>query len=95
MLGDAETSTIKVFIQSTCWKDYCIPLEGILPHCSHESSAAKEAYEREICKVCEPYVVSDSGLVNIEWPYLGAFDCCGKGSCEVKCPFCFKAAISL
>lgn len=51
-----------------------------------------------MCEDHERFVVSDSGLhVNPQWPYLGASpdgivncDCCGKGCCEVKCPFSFK-----
>jgi len=53
-----------------------------------------------MCRTHEHFVVSDSGLnVNPQWPHLGASpdgivncDCCGKGSCEIKCPFCYKDA---
>ena len=42
--------------------------------------------------------MSDSGLnINPQWPQLGASpdgfincDCCGKGVCEIKCPYRFK-----
>lgn len=60
----------------------------------------QEIYEREMCGSHEHFVVTDSGLnVNPQWPHLGASpdglvncDCCGQGSCEIKCPFCYKDA---
>ena len=65
--------------------------------CSHENTAMN-AYEREMCTSHERFIVSDSGLnVNPKGPHLGASpdgfvycDCCGKGACEIKCPFSVK-----
>lgn len=65
--------------------------------CTHEK-ATRETYERMMYGVHEHFVVSGSNLkVNPQWPYLGVSsdgivncDCCGKGCCEIKCPFCCK-----
>ena len=44
------------------------------------------------------FILEDAGLfISMERPYIGASpdaivtcECCGKGTVEVKCPFCFK-----
>ena len=59
---------------------------------------AREVYRNEACCFHERFTVMDSGLnVNTNWPMLGASpdgfvfcDCCGKGVCEIKCPYSFR-----
>lgn len=59
---------------------------------------ACESYQNELSDFHEHLTVSDSGLnINPEWPMLGASpdgivlcDCCGKGVCEIKCPYTFR-----
>ena len=65
--------------------------------CKHESTA-REQYEQTMNASHDRFTVSDSGLnINPKYPHLGATpdgfvncDCCGKGTCEVKCPHCAK-----
>lgn len=59
---------------------------------------AREVYRNEACCFHERFTVTDSGLnVNTNWPMLGASpdgfvfcNCCGKGVCEIKCPYTFR-----
>lgn len=68
--------------------------------CSHEKEAL-EAYSREATQHHTNITISDAGLfVSSERPYIGASpdaivtcDCCGRGTVEVKCPFCYKEAL--
>ena len=64
-------------------------------------SKAREAYEFSIADQHLNLSVADSGLlINQNWPFLGASpdglvfcDCCGKGLCEIKCPYKYKDAM--
>ncbi|XP_035689579.1 uncharacterized protein LOC118424879 [Branchiostoma floridae] len=63
----------------------------------HESTALK-VYEERMIDNHEGFQTYESGLhINNDWPYLGATPdglveckCCGKGVCEMKCPFTAK-----
>lgn len=63
--------------------------------CSHEKLARKY-YVEKTKKSHENFDVADSGFViNPTWPHLGASpdgvvccSCCGKGTLEIKCPYC-------
>ncbi|XP_066288919.1 uncharacterized protein [Branchiostoma lanceolatum] len=60
----------------------------------HEATGRDE-YIEKMMESHEGFVTFDSGFhINNEWPYLGATPdglveckCCGKGVCEIKCPF--------
>ena len=64
-------------------------------------SKAREAYEFSIADQHLNLSVADSGLhINENWPFLGASpdglvfcECCGKGLCEIKCPYKYKDAM--
>ena len=68
--------------------------------CSHEEDA-KKAYHVLISKHHEDFTVFKAGfLADCETPYLGAspdgiinYKCCGMGTLEVKCPYCYKDAL--
>ena len=65
--------------------------------CSHEKEAL-EVYRQLQLSNHTNLKMEDVGLfISTEKPYIGAFpdsivvcDCCGRGTVEVKCPFCFK-----
>ena len=65
--------------------------------CSHEDDA-KKAYNILMSKHHEDFSVSKAGFfIDSEKPYVGASPdgiinckCCGKGTLEVKCPYCYK-----
>jgi len=67
---------------------------------SHEKIAL-EAYIHERTQHHKNLNISDAGLfVSLERPYIGASpdaivscNCCGKGTVEVKCPFCYKEGL--
>lgn len=62
--------------------------------CSNEKKA-RDVYQNVMNAEHENLTLADSGLhVNPVWPFLGASpdsmvdcDCCGRGVCEIKCPF--------
>lgn len=61
---------------------------------THETDA-REKYTEIMSESHEGFIVSDSGLhINPKWPFMGASPdgiskchCCGKGLCEIKCPY--------
>ena len=60
-----------------------------------------EAYIQECTQHPKNLNISDAALfVSLERPYIGASpdaivtcDCCGKGTVEIKCPFCYKEGL--
>lgn len=68
--------------------------------CAHEKEAL-EAYIRMQEDQHTNFATEEAGLfVSTERPHTGASpdsiitcECCGKGTVEVKCPFCFKEGI--
>lgn len=65
--------------------------------CSHEKQAI-ETYESEVSNHHTKFSIEAAGLfISMERPYVGASpdgiiscECCGRGTLEVKCPFCYK-----
>ena len=61
-------------------------------------SKAREAYQFSIADQLLNLSVADSGLhISENWPFLGASpdglvfcECCGRGLCEIKCPYKYK-----
>ena len=68
--------------------------------CTHEQTAV-EVYTMKAKENHQSFVVLESGLfLDQSRPYVGASPdglisctCCGKGTLEVKCPFCFKEGL--
>ena len=68
--------------------------------CSHEEHA-KKAYNNLMLNSHEDFTVSTAGFfIDCETPFLGASPdaivdckCCGRGTLEVKCPYCYKDGI--
>ena len=80
-----------------------LPFPASFPHshfrwgCCHEKDAI-QCYTQQQSTSHTNLVVERAGLfVSLNRPYIEASpdsivtcDCCGKGTLEVKCPFCFK-----
>lgn len=65
--------------------------------CTHEKSAI-DAYTQNTTSRHQNFTVSEVGLfLNETTPFIGAspdglieWTCCGKGTLEIKCPYCFQ-----
>ena len=78
-------------------ESFCFTSKQTAWGCKHEKSARDE-YMKVTREQHTKFAVQDSGLViNPKWPFIGASpdgivscQCCGKGTLELKCPFCHK-----
>lgn len=93
-LADPSQSLIK----SICYPEaFQFTTKATAWGCSHERQA-REMYEKVSKSQDQNFSVEENGLfVNPKWPYIGISPdgiicclCCGKGTLEIKCPYCHQ-----
>lgn len=92
------TNPSQSLVKAICYPEmFCFTSKQTAWGCRHEKSA-REIYTKKVKGEHTNLSVCVSGLlINHNWPFIGASpdgiifcDCCGKGTLEIKCPYCHK-----
>ena len=85
-------------VKTICYPElFCFSSKQTAWGCRHEKSA-RDSYVKKVKEEHTNLTVHDSGLlINPNWPFIGASPdgivscaCCGKGTLEIKCPYCHR-----